>query len=389
MKSHTDSYISRVFEPVLRRYLGLFAAVAVTGPRQAGKSTSLCQCLGESYRYVTFDDDRIMTFLLEDPEGFIAQYNDKVIFDEAQKVPQLFALLKRAIDQEPGAKGRFVIAGSQQFALMRHLTESLAGRVGLLTLLPMQLKEVPDDLKKQAVFGGGYPELVMRSYANAEDWYASYIATYLERDVRALHQVGDLRSFRRLIQLLATQIGQVVNYSSLACDVGVSVPTVKQWLSVLEASYIITLVQPYYQNLGKRVIKAPKVYFYDTGLAAYFTGIQTEELFEKGPMLGPLFENFVMLDLIKQCHHQRLNAELYYLRVGTMAEVDGVLDFKTKRTWLEIKSSSTFHPRMAKHLATLKPAEDSGVLVYRGEAFPYKSDLQVQHYEAFLLDDRG
>lgn len=386
MASANNAYIERLFQPVLQRYVQSFPAVAVTGPRQSGKSTSLCHCLGDVYRYVTFDDDRIMSFFQEDPEGFITQYNDKVIFDEAQKVPQLFSYLKRVIDQERDVMGRFIIAGSQQFSLMRELTESLAGRVGLLTLLPMQLQEIPERLWTEAVFRGGYPELVARGYQGGEDWYASYVATYLERDVRALHQVGNLAAFRRLVQLLAIQTGQVVNYSGLACDVGVSVPTVKQWLSILEASYIVALVQPYYKNRSKRAIKSPRVYFYDTGLVSYLTGIQSQELFEKGPMQGPLFENFVMIDIVKRCEHERLNAELYYYRESDTVEVDAVLDHKTYRLWLEIKSSHSFHPRMAKALFLLKQKGDKGGIIYRGESLSYKEDVFVQNYKAFLTN---
>lgn len=200
-------------------------------------------------------------------------YKDKVIFDEAQKAPELFELVKIAVDKDRARSGKFVLTGSRQFSLLQKISESLAGRIGLLTLLPFQYAELPAQWQDEAIYRGSYPEIVQGAYVAANEWYSSYIETYIHKDLRDIKDIGNLRDFRRLLNLLAVNTGSMLNMSSFARDLGVSVPTIKTWISALEASYIVFLLPPYYQNFGKRIVKSPKIYFYDTGMVAYLSGI--------------------------------------------------------------------------------------------------------------------
>ena len=257
-------YLPRVLEQKLTEYLTLFPVVGLAGPRQSGKSTLIRHLLGKDYQYQTFDDPTNVRLFSEDPVGFIASYQDKVIFDEAQKVPEIFQYLKMAVDEDRQNYGKFVVTGSAQFNFMRQIAESLAGRIGLLTLLPFEYIELPQEYRQQSVYLGQYPELSEHHYKHNDAWYSSYVNTYLEKDVRSMHDIGNLRDFNRLLSLLAINTAQPLNMSELANKVNVSATTIKRWISVLEASYIIFLLPPYYENFGKRITKTPKIYFYDT-----------------------------------------------------------------------------------------------------------------------------
>lgn len=293
------AYVKRVLESGLLAYLHNFPVVGLTGPRQSGKST-LLQALLPNYKYLTFDDYKLQDFLQSDPEAFMATYSEHIIFDEIQKMPELFNYLKIAVDNDRMNYGKFVVTGSSQFSSIKNITESLAGRIGLLSLLPFQFSEMPTELRSLSIFKGSYPELVNRSYREASAWYSSYIDTYLNKDVRTLSNIGDLRDFQRFITLLAANTAQILNLSSYARDLGVAVNTIKRWLSILEASYIIYLLPPFYKNYNKRVVKSPKLYFYDTGLVSYLVGITTQQLYENGPMAGSLFENYLVTEILKK-----------------------------------------------------------------------------------------
>ncbi len=284
-------YIRRVIEPIVKNYLSLFPVVGPTGPRQSGKSAMLRRLLGGSYQYVSFDDSSNVDLFKSDPVRFMRLHSDKVIFGEVQKVPEIVNNIKLAVDAERGMYGKFVITGSSQFQFMKKISESLAGRIGLLSTLPFQYSKIPSKVREDSLYRGSYPEVVIRGYRNAKEWYASYIDTYLTRDVRDLAAIGDLYDFRRCLQPLAGRVSGILNMPDLARDVGVSVPTVKKWISVLDASYIIFLLQPFYKNLGKRIVKSPKLYFFDTGLISYLTGIDDKNHYEKSPLYGPMFEN--------------------------------------------------------------------------------------------------
>lgn len=370
-------YIQRVVEAKFLEYLTIFPVVGVSGPRQSGKSTLIKHLLGDKYQYVTFDDPTNIRLFTEDPEGFINNCANKVIFDEAQKVPELFNYIKMAVDEDRQNYGKFVITGSSQFSLFGKISESLAGRIGLLTLLPFQHSELPEIYKKCAIYKGQYPELCIQQYLHTEAWYSSYVNTYLEKDVRSILNIGDLRDFNRLLSLLAAQTSQPLNMNSLAAAIGVSASTIKRWISVLEASFIIFLLPPYYENFGKRITKSPKLYFYDTGLVSYLTGIETEKQYNQGPMAGSLFENYVISNIFKNIHHKKLNHHLYYYRTGHGIEVDLIIDTKHTKHFVEIKKSSTFTVNMTTHLQTIaninKENKNSYILLYTGKERKYKN----------------
>lgn len=233
-------YYSRKEESTLKRYLQVFPIVGVTGPRQSGKSTLLKHVLPD-FTYITFDDPKNILSFTDDPEGFLKNYSSHVIFDEVKAVPELFKYLKMAVD-ENRSYGNFVLTGPSQFKFLKHITESLAGRIGLMSLLPFQYQEMPKNCIEESVFKGCYPELGARHYVESELWYSAYIETYVNKDVRLLSEIGNLLDFQRFIQLLAANVTQLLDFSLYARDIGVSVPTIKRWLSILEASYIIFIV---------------------------------------------------------------------------------------------------------------------------------------------------
>ena len=378
------TYIHRVLEETVTRYLSRFSVVGITGPRQSGKSTMLQHLLRNSYRYVTFDDYVTVQSFHSDPQRFMRVHNDRVVFDEVQKVPEIFNHIKVAVDADRGRQGKFVVTGSSQFSFMKKITESLAGRIGLLSLLPLQYREIPRKLRDESVFRGGYPELVVHNYEASEDWYSSYIETYLNRDVRDLSAIGDMREFRRCLQLLATRTSQILNLSDVARDIGVAVNTIKKWISVLEASYIVFLLPPYYKNLGKRIVKTPKVYFFDTGLVSFLTGVRDDEIFEKGPMHGAIFENYVVSEVYKRESHARSLAELFYYRTSNGLEVDLIIDRRNVREYVEIKAAETFKPQMVQALNTVRRRNEHAFLVYRGKKLVLDENLEALNYNSYL-----
>lgn len=379
------SMLKRAIVDDLMHMLRYFPVVGLTGPRQSGKSTLLQAALPE-YTYVSFDDPAQVILFEEDPKGYLLRHTGKVILDEVHYVPEIFRYIKLMVDQDRQSYGRLVVTSSNQFAFLDRASESLAGRIGLLTLLPLQLSEVPDDLRDQSIFLGGYPELVARSYQASSSWFASYMHTYLEKDVRQIANIRDVRDFQRFVSLLAANTASLLNLSTYAKDLGVAVNTIKKWISVLEASYIIFLLPPYHRNHGKRVTKSPKVYFYDTGLAAYLTRIKTMELFEEGPMTGHLFENYMVSELMKKIKHSNGDAELYFSRTSNAVEVDVIIDHKTHQDFVEIKSGHTFKTKMLDPLRKLMPEGGRGYLVYRGESMTYSETIAIMNHKDFLTE---
>jgi uncharacterized protein len=376
-------YQPRELENTLKDYLQYFPVVGLTGPRQSGKSTLLQHTLPD-YTYVTFDDYRTTTLFHHDPERFLSLYPNKIIFDEVQKLPELFNHIKMAVDRDRSNKGKFILTGSSQFSLIKNSSESLAGRIGLLSLYPFQFSEIPETLQEESIFRGGYPELVDRDYAFYTQWFSSYVETYIHKDIASVGHVGDIRDFRRFLQLLAASTAQQLNMARFACDLGVDVKTIKRWIALLEASYIIFLIPPYYKNYGKRLVKSPKLYFYDTGLVSFLTGIENQALFEQGPMAGPIFENYVISEILKKERHANQASEFYYLRTSHGVEVDLIIDRKNKKEFIEIKNSATFNPRMVTPMREFIEEGDEGFLLYRGENFPYHEPIRVLHYRDFL-----
>ncbi|MFZ1979090.1 MAG: ATP-binding protein [Bacteroidota bacterium] len=377
-------YYHRVLEKTIHAYLKLFPVVGLTGPRQSGKSTLLRKLLSARYRYVSFDDLNAVDRFHTDPERFMEVYADKVIFDEVQRVPEIFHYVKSIVDNNRSDYGKFILTGSSQFAFIKKVSESLAGRIGLLALLPFQFSEVPAGLREKSIYQGGYPELVGRKYRGAYDWYSSYLDTYLTRDVRDISEIGDIRDFRRFIQMLAARSAQLLNMSEIARDIGVSVPTIKKWISILEASYIVFLLPPFHKNLGKRIIKSPKIYFYDTGLVSYLTGIRNKLLFEKGPMYGALFENYVISETYKKLVHTRSDAEMFFYKESNGNEIDLIIDRKSRREHIEIKSGYTFRPKMTRLLMQLSKEAKHSWIVYRGKEIILGNNISAVNFKSFL-----
>lgn len=378
-------YIPRIAESIVQTYLKEFSVVGITGPRQSGKSTMLNHLLRSRYRYVTFDDYRITEWFNNDPVGFMEEFSDKVVFDEVQIVPEIFRHIKLAVDRDRKRYGKFVLTGSSQFAFLKGVSESLAGRIGLLTLLPFQYAEIPKSQKKKSIAMGGYPELVLKKYARSTDWYSSYLDTYLTRDIRALSNIGDIRDFRRCISLLAARAGQILNMSEISRDIGVTVATIKKWISVLEASYIVFLIPPYYKNLGKRIIKSPKIYFYDTGLLSYLLGIESLKMFEQHQHYGYLFENYVIAEIAKKETHRKTHSELFYFRTNHGVEVDIVIDRRATLEYVEVKSASKFQPDMIRGIMTLLKEKEKACVLYRGKSFSYSNNIDVNYFGDYLL----
>ena len=378
------AYKKRILETTIKDYLHSFPIVGITGPRQSGKST-LLQNLLKNYTYVSFDDIQMRNFFAEDPIGFMEQYDDKVIFDEVQKVPDLFNMLKIAVDKKRQQYGRYVVTGSSQFKFVRHISESLAGRIGLLSLLPFQFSELPKkSLQKISIYKGSYPELVMRKYQADKSWYSSYIDTYVNKDLYDISNIGNLRDFQRFLRLLAINTSRILNLSNYASDLGVSVPTIKNWISVLEASYIIFLLPSYHKNYGKRIIKSPKIYFYDTGLVSYLTAIKTQEQFIKGPMCGSIFENYIISEIMKNHLHNKTDAELFYYRASNGEEVDLIVEYNNCKDLIEIKHSSTSKTSMFETIKKIIEPKDNGYLLYNGKEFAYAKNIKSINYKTYL-----
>ena len=364
-----------------------YPILAITGPRQAGKAT-LAQSTFPNKRYVSLEDLDEREFADQDPRGFLARFPDGAILDEAQRCPNLFSYLQTRVDAEK-RMGLFVLTGSQQFGLMSNITQTLAGRVGLIQLLPFSLQELqatntPISSLDDVLWRGMYPPIYDRNLA-PEKWFANYVMTYIERDVRQFVEVKNLSLFQRFIKMCAARVGQLINMSSLAIDCGVSHNTIRSWLSVLEAGYVVFLLQPHHQNFGKRLVKTPKLYFYDTGLAAYLLGIRDAEHLSIHSARGSLFENLVVSELLKQRYNQGLASNLYFWRNNTGDEVDVVIEQGEQLIPMEIKSGQTFNADFLSGINKwMKIAGDAALtpqLVYGGSENMTRNGVEVRSWK--------
>lgn len=335
--------IPRHAEATVRRLSTGFPIVAITGPRQSGKTT-LARAVFPDKPYVSLEDPDIRTYVLTDPRGFLRQYSDGAVIDEAQRAPELFSYIQTHVDLD-GRMGVFVLTGSQQFALRAGISQSLAGRVGMVTLLPFSFKELhdadtaPNDLE-ETLFTGGYPPIYDRALA-PRVWFPQYIATYVERDVHQLIQIRDLSTFQTFVRMCAARTGQILNLSGLAADCGITHNTAKAWVSVLEASYLVFRLRPHHRNFNKRLIKSPKLYFYDTGLVSRLLNIDSPSTLTTHAMRGPLFENWIVSELAKERMNRGLEVNLSFWRDRSGLEVDVLVDHGSSLQPIEIKSGAT------------------------------------------------
>ena len=375
--------IPRKAESTLLEMAKGYYVLVVTGPRQSGKTT-LVRHLFRDKKYVTLEDPDEREFAEQDPKRFLARFPDGAVLDEVQRCPDLFSYLQGRVDQDR-IPGQFVLTGSQQFGLISRITQSLAGRAGLLELLPFSLTELrkagcDPATVDELLFTGLYPPLYDRPLLPT-NWYKSYIQTYVERDVRQILAVKDLSSFQRFIRMCAARTGQLLNLSNMAGDCGITHNTAKAWISVLEASYIIFLLRPHFRNYNKRLVKTPKLYFADTGLAAWLLGIRDTDQLSIHPSRGPLFENWVIIELIKNLYNQGRESNLFFWRDNSGNEIDVIRDCGTRLFPVEIKSGQTVRQDalagLEKWLALAGDDAGTATLCYGGNEAYVRSGVSV------------
>ena len=321
-----------------------FRVISVLGPRQAGKTT-LCKLAFPNYRYVSLEDPDIRLYATEDPRGFLAEHRKYVILDEVQRVPQLLSYIQTIVDEDQ-LNAQFVLTGSHQLELSQALSQSLAGRSAILTLLPLSLDELPDSYMNKGLDShiiDGFMPGRHASNIDTQRFYRSYFQTYIERDVRLLINLKNYMKFEKFVRLCAGRVGQLFNQANLANEVGVSSATINDWVSVLEASFIIYRLPPYFENFGKRLIKSPKLYFLDTGLAAWLLGIENETQLSRDPLRGALFENLVVIESLKSHFNHGKDPRIFFFRDSHGNEVDLVIQQGRQLKPYEIKSSQTWH----------------------------------------------
>lgn len=346
-----------------------FRSIAVIGPRQSGKTT-LCRTVFDDKEYISLENPDILEFANIDPRGFLNNYPSGAILDEIQRAPILFSYLQQILD-ETKRKGLFILTGSNQFLFDESITQSLAGRIGYQILLPCCLSELPKKYNnfEEIIFKGFYPE-VLSENINPLDWYPNYINTYLERDVRLIKNINNYLLFLKFVKLCAGRIGSILNLNSLASDVGIDQKTAQSWIGILQKSFIIYLLKPYYNNFSKRIIKSPKLYFYDTGLASSLLGIEDSVQITTHPLKGMLFENLIIIDILKQRYNQGLQDNLYFWKDKTGREVDLLIDSANEIKICEIKSAETINSDFFKHLNYYEKLESKPIkkiLIYGGD----------------------
>ncbi len=367
--------IQRSAEKELLELAHTFKAVAVVGPRQSGKTTLVRHAFPDK-TYVNLENPDTRRFAIEDPRGFLNTYPDGAILDEIQRVPHLFSYLQEILDEHK-SMGMFILTGSNNFLLQENISQSLAGRVGYLYLLPLSMREIGDlaEGSNMLMYLGGYPAIFDTS-ASANKWYANYIRTYLERDVRLIKNIGNLNTFEKFLRLCAGRIGQLLNMSNLATEVGVDVKTIGSWISVLETSFIVFRLKTYHKNYNKRLVKMPKLYFYDVGLAWALIGIDNPEQIALHPFRGQLFENLVILEFLKHRLNKGETPRLYFWRDHVGHEIDLLIEQNTQLYPIEIKSGQTITSDYFKGLNYWNKITDTqgGYIVYDGDTRQERSN---------------
>ena len=382
--------IKRHIEPEFLQLLGEYPIVTILGPRQAGKTTLARQVLPD-YAYVNLEHPETRDFARDDPKAFLAQYPGKVIFDEIQRLPELLSYLQVAVDNQR-ENGRYVLTGSHQLSLREAIAQSLAGRTAILHLLPFSIAELIDnnlafERPEDYLYQGFLPRIYDQQQRPSQA-YANYYQTYVERDVRQLINLKDAAQFQKFMKLLAGRVGQLMDCSSLAGDVGVSSNTIKHWLSILEASFIVYKLSPYFENFGKRVIKSPKYYFVDTGLLCFLLGIENPQQVARDPLIGQLFENLVVMDFVKNLYNQGKLDNLYFFRDSNGLEADLLFAQGRKLIPMEIKSSSTYKPELLrglKRIIELSPQMVNAHLIYAGNSMQFSNGISALKFDSLSV----
>ncbi len=365
-------FITRTITKYIREQQTKFPILGITGPRQSGKTT-LLRHIFKDYTYISLENPDFRTFASDDPNGFLKRYDTNVIFDEVQRVPELFSYIQTIVD-ESREMGQFILSGSQNFHLLNNITQTLAGRVALFKLLPLDF----DELKKEDLLAPAFSKVCVRGFYPAifdrnidpSVFYSNYIHTYLEKDVTELINIRDINSFRTFIALCAARSGQLLNLSALAKACNISQPTAKAWLSILESSYIVFLLQPYHENFNKRLVKSPKLYFYDTGLLCHLLNIRSAEDVKENRLKGNIFENMVISEYQKKNFHQYLHQNYYFWQDSNNHEVDLLIKTAKGFEIFEVKATQTIKPSLFKGMdyfeTIANDAEIKKTLIYGG-----------------------
>lgn len=379
-----SSYINRTMAKAIIEASRYFSVITLTGPRQSGKST-LFRHIFTNIPYYSMEDLDVRQSIRLDPKGFLSQFRDGVIIDEVQHIPELLSYLLGIVDRYP--ERRFYLTGSSQFSLLQTVTQSLAGRSAVFELLPLSLTEISgidtETSTDNIMYNGFYPA-IWSGKNIPRLLYPNYVKTYIERDVRNLLEIKNLDTFQRFIRLCAARIGSIFNASELANELGVAVNTVNSWISVLQASYLIYLLPPFFTNTRKRLTKSPKIYFTDCGLAAYLLDIDSPQVLNRDKMRGHLFENMVIIDYIKNAFNNGINGGFYFYRDSNGNEIDFMIKKGSKYDCFEIKSSSTFHQDFMKGLKSFENAFPELVrekkIIYSGENMPVINGVSILNY---------
>lgn len=379
-----NDYIHRKIEETILEASKYFSVIAVSGPRQSGKSTLLTQ-LFPLYEKYSLKDLNILDYAKNDPIAFLNQTDEGMFIDEIQRCPQLLDYIQGIVDNNP--KRHFALSGSSNFEVMKNLSESLAGRAGVFELLPMSIQEVTGkvdlDNLNQILYNGLYPSICAKKNI-AKFFYPSYVRTYLEKDVRDLLQIKDQIRFTKFLKLCAARIGSLFNASELGAEVGVSSKTISHWLSVLQASYLITLLPPYYENIPKRLVKSPKLYFNDPGLACYLLDIETPQQLNRDKMRGAIFENMIVMEAIKHRYNMGLEGGVFFYRDSNQNEVDLLIKQEGELTAIEVKSSMTYSSSFEKALTQIegwiKTPISKKAIVYSGDFENTSGNINLINY---------
>lgn len=384
-------YLNRTMEGIIREAAKYFSVISVTGPRQSGKSTLLKYLFPNVPKY-SLKDVNVREFAEHDPVAFLHQHPGGMFIDEVQKVPQLLEYIQGIVDDNPDCQ--FLLTGSSNFELLHSLSESLPGRAGVYELLPMTYHESESTMGEMSLneflYSGLYPAICAKKN-KAQLFYPSYVKTYLERDVRDLLKIKDQMQFMKFMKLCAARVGSVFNASEIAGQLGVDGKTVTSWLSVLQASYLVTLLPPYYENISKRLVKSPKLYFNDPGLACFLLDIESPRQLERDKMRGAIFENYVVMEIIKHRYNRGLLDGVYFYRDSNQNEVDILLKEEGEITAIEVKSSMTYHSSFEDSISKLaewiKTPISNKLIVYTGDFENTTANIKVlnyRHLQAYL-----